>query len=116
MATNFRISVHKSAENLDLKLMGDFDGTSAYELLHALARYGHHTSKIYIDTSSLKEINTFGFQVFQDNLDLLKGERLDLVFAGEHASALAPEKPIPLYLTVSTAINPGLETPSITVE
>ena len=105
MATNFRISVHKNAENLDLKLMGDFDGTSAYELLHALAKCGHHTSRIYIDTSSLKEINPFGLQVFQDNLALLKGGHLELVFAGEHASELAPEKPMPLYLTVSTAVD-----------
>jgi anti-anti-sigma regulatory factor len=105
MATNFRISVHKNAEHLDLKLMGDFDGTSAYELLHALAKCGLGTSRIYIDTSSLKEVNPFGLQVFQDNLDLLKGEHLELVFAGEHASELAPEKPMPLYLTVSTAVD-----------
>jgi anti-anti-sigma regulatory factor len=105
MARNFRIFVHRNSENVHLKLIGDFDGTSAYELLHALARYGHHTSRIYIDTSSLKEMNPFGLQVFQDNLDLLKGGHLELVFAGEHASGLAPEKPIPLYLTVSTAVD-----------
>jgi anti-anti-sigma regulatory factor len=108
MATNFRISVHKNAEDLDLKLMGVFDGTSAYELLHTLAKCGHHTSRIYIDTSCLKEINPFGLQVLQDNLDLLKGVHLELVFVGVHALELAPEKPIPLYLTVSTAVDTGL--------
>jgi anti-anti-sigma regulatory factor len=108
MATNFRISVHKNAEDIDLKLIGVFDGTSAYELLHALATYGHHTSRIYIDTSCLKETNPFGLQVFQDNLDLLKDAHLELIFVGEHASELAPEKPIPLYLTVSTAVDTGL--------
>ena len=105
MARNFRISVHRKSENVHLKLIGDFDGASAYELLHALARYGHHASRIYIDTSSLKEMNPFGLQVFQDNLDLLKGGHLELVFAGGHASELAPEKPIPLYPTVSTAVD-----------
>ena len=116
MATNFRISVHKNAEYLDLKLMGNFDGTSAHELLHALANCGVDTSRIYIDTSYLKEIYRFGLQVFHDNLYLLKGKELDLVFAGEYACELAPEEPIPLYLTVSTATNPGLETPSITAD
>jgi anti-anti-sigma regulatory factor len=108
MATNFRISVHKNAEDIDLKIIGVFDGTSAYELLHALATYGHHTSRIYIDTSCLKEANPFGLQVFQDNLDLLKGAHLELIFVGEHAPELAPEKPIPLYLTVSTAVDISL--------
>jgi anti-anti-sigma regulatory factor len=116
MATNFRISVHKNAEHIDLKLIGVFDGTSAYELLHTLAKCSHHTSRIYIDTGCLKEINPFGLQVFQDNLDLLKGAPLELIFAGEYACELAPEEPIPLYLKVSTAINPGLETPSITAD
>jgi anti-anti-sigma regulatory factor len=108
MAKNFRISVHKNAEGLDLKLIGVFDGTSAYELLHALATYGHHTSRIYIDTSCLKEINPFGLQVFQDNLDLLKDAHLELIFVGEHALELAPEEPIPVYLTVSKAVDLGL--------
>jgi anti-anti-sigma regulatory factor len=108
MAKNFRISVHKNAEGLDLKLIGVFDGTSAYELLHALATYGHHTSRIYIDTSCLKEINPFGLQVFQDNLDLLKDAHLELIFVGEHALELAPEEPIPVHLTVSKAVDLGL--------
>ena len=108
MATNFRISVHKNAEDLDLKLIGAFDGTSAYKLLHALAKYGPHTSRIFIDTSCLKEINPFGLQVFRDNLDLLKGAHLELIFVGEHALELAPEEPIPVYLTVSTAVDTGL--------
>jgi anti-anti-sigma regulatory factor len=108
MATNFRISVHKNAEGIDLKLIGVFDGTSAYELLHALATYGHHSSRIYIDTSCLKEINPFGRQVFQNNLDLLKGAQLELIFVGEHALKLVPEEPIPVYLTVSKAVDTAL--------
>jgi len=40
MANNFRISVHRSSENLHLKLMGNFDGISAHELLNVLKRCG----------------------------------------------------------------------------
>ena len=36
MAENFRVVVYQRCENLHLGLEGDFDGTSAYELLNAL--------------------------------------------------------------------------------
>ena len=36
MASNFKISVHRNSDSLDLKLMGDFDGTSACELLNVM--------------------------------------------------------------------------------
>jgi len=36
MAANFRISVHRSSDSLHMKLMGDFDGSSAWELLNVL--------------------------------------------------------------------------------
>jgi hypothetical protein len=34
MAANFKIFVHKNSENLHLKLIGDFGGNSACELLN----------------------------------------------------------------------------------
>ena len=40
MASNFTISVHRNSDQLDLRLMGDFDGTSACELLNALEKNG----------------------------------------------------------------------------
>jgi hypothetical protein len=36
MASNFRIYCHQNKDNLHLKLMGDFDGSSAYELINTL--------------------------------------------------------------------------------
>jgi len=39
MALNFKIICHKNSENLHLKLMGDFDGSSAYELINTLKKY-----------------------------------------------------------------------------
>lgn len=64
MANNFRISVHRSSENLHLKLMGNFDGTSAHELLNLLKRYGNRTSRVSIYTISLRNIDRFGVNVF----------------------------------------------------
>jgi hypothetical protein len=38
MAENFQILVRRNSENLHLKLMGDFDGISAYELIDTLKK------------------------------------------------------------------------------
>ena len=38
MAANFRILVHKNNKIIHLKLSGDFDGTSAYELINLLKK------------------------------------------------------------------------------
>lgn len=102
MAARFRISIHRNSENLHLKLMGDFDGTSAHELLNVLKRYSTRTARIFIHTSCLRGIHPFGLSVFHNNLNVLKGKSVELVFTGEHASRLAPEKTIPSGLTIST--------------
>ena len=102
MATNFRISVHRNSENLHLKLMGDFDGISAHELLELLKRYSNRTLKVFIHTSCLGNIHHFGLNVFHNHLDVLKGKSLELVFTGENASQLTPEKPMLFDLIIST--------------
>jgi anti-anti-sigma regulatory factor len=94
MARNFKISVHRNGERLHLKLRGDFDGTSAHELLSALNKHTNHaTARVFIHTSSLSMIHPFGLDVFHGNLSSIKGKSLDLVFTGESASRLAPQEP-----------------------
>ena len=101
MATNFRITVHRNGKNLHLKLTGDFDGTSAHELLNVLKRYSTRTARIFIHTSGLRNVHPFGLNVFHNNLGALKERSLTLVFTGEHASQLTPEKTILPGLTIS---------------
>ncbi|NVM25491.1 MAG: hypothetical protein HWN70_06195 [Desulfobacterales bacterium] len=109
MAINFKISVHRNSENLHVKLMGDFDGISAHELLDILKRYSNRTSRVFIHTSCLETINPFGLNVFHNHLDVLKGRSLELLFTGENASQLAPEKPrlFDLIITVPPVANSG---------
>jgi anti-anti-sigma regulatory factor len=102
MATNFRIAVHRNDENLHLKLTGDFDGNSAYELLEAIRTHSKQASRIFIHTSSLKAIEPFGLDVFHTHFDLLKGKSMELVFTGENAAALAPDQPSAFDLSIST--------------
>lgn len=65
MASNFRIIRHQNSENLHLKLIGDFDGTSADELVNALDTSKGVQGKIFIHTSSLKSMNPFGAELFK---------------------------------------------------
>jgi len=98
----FEISVHRNDENIHLKLAGDFDGISAYELLDVLKRYCSRSSRVFIHTSCLRSIHPFGQNVFHANLPLLKGHSTELVFTGDNAAQLAPERPVLFDLTIST--------------
>ena len=102
MAKNFKISTHRNDENLHLKLIGDFDGTSAFELLNVLKGKSDRTSRVFIHTSGLRNIYPFALNVFHNNLNVLKGKCVELVFTGENACRLAPEEPMPFDLAIST--------------
>jgi anti-anti-sigma regulatory factor len=90
MATNFRISTHRNGEELHLKLVGDFDGTSAHELLDVLKKRADHASRVFIHTGSLRNIHPFGLNVFHANLDVLKGRSVRFEFTGENARQFEP--------------------------
>lgn len=92
MAANFRICVHRNSENLHLKLMGDFDGSSACELLNMLEKSASGVYRIIIHTGCLKHIHPFGRDTFQENLRRLKNDTAPILFTGENASQIAPEE------------------------
>ena len=89
MASNFKILSHRNSDNLHLKLIGDFDGTSAHQLLNLLIKNSLAASKIFIHTDCVRSIVPFGRSVFRNNLNQLKGKPARLVFTGERASELA---------------------------
>jgi hypothetical protein len=93
MAVNFRITIRQNSENLHLTLDGDFDGSSAYELLGALERRCRFVSRAFINTNGLRRVTPFGVSTFQNNLYALRDDRcMRLEFTGDHAKELAPEK------------------------
>jgi len=94
MAQNFRVVVHQNSENLHLRLEGDFDGSSAHELLNTLEERCRFASRAFIHTNGLKQVDPFGLSVFHANLAGLKGGKKcrPLHFTGEHAGELAPEE------------------------
>jgi len=89
MASNFRIYCHQNKDNLHLKLMGDFDGSSAYELINTLKKYRCITGKVFIHTCSLSSVHSFGLDVFQKNYTIKKLSRI-LTFTGGYGNRMAP--------------------------
>jgi anti-anti-sigma regulatory factor len=91
MASNFKISAHRNDNNLHLKLAGDFDGTSAHQLLKILEKNRRGITRVFIHTSSLKQIHPFGRDVFHKSFDAMSGQHISLLFTGDSAVQLAPE-------------------------
>ncbi len=91
MASNFKILVHRNSDNLHLKLLGDFDGSSAHQLLNALKKHCVGAFSVFIHTSGLKNIYPFGREMFQKNLHSLNNHFFgNLIFTGEDARKIAP--------------------------
>jgi anti-anti-sigma regulatory factor len=88
MASNFQIITHRKKENLHMKLMGDFDGSSAMELLSVIKKTCLSATKVFIDTSHLNHIEPFGLDVLRHNLGFLKKGTNKFVFAGKNVTVL----------------------------
>jgi anti-anti-sigma regulatory factor len=90
MASNFGIAIDKNSDGVGLKLEGDFDATSAYELTFAIKKLPENTGKISIHTNGLKNIYPFGLEVFHKFMNSLNGQSTKIVFTGNNASQLSP--------------------------
>ena len=90
MASNFRIFLHQNSDNLHLKLSGDFDGSSAHQLINTLKNHYGNARNIYIHTNSLSSAHPFGLDVFKKNCTI-DNLTHSLTFTGDHGSALAPK-------------------------
>ena len=90
MAANFKIGIYRNNGSLYLKLSGDFDGTSAHELLNVLKNYSRHPSSIFIDTDLLICVNSFGREIFRKNIDMIGKLSTKFIFTGENASQFYP--------------------------
>lgn len=90
MAGNFNISVTKTGDGVRLKLNGDFDGSSACELMNLLYEgdlFG--SSKILVDTDSVKNVYPFGLNILHSRLNQIKLMKVPLVFTGKMSGRFA---------------------------
>lgn len=88
MASNFKIGSYKTRDGFGLKLAGDFDATSAFELIYAVKTLPEKNEKIYICTDGLKLIHPFGIDVLRRFIHPLNSESTRIVFKGKNTSKL----------------------------
>jgi hypothetical protein len=89
MAMNFKIIQLKSKNSIHLALDGDFDGSSAHELINTLKSCRRDAGKVVIDTSGLTSVHPFGQTVLYQNLSGLYGRCDNVVFSGDHRRQLS---------------------------
>jgi hypothetical protein len=89
MASNFKIFIHRNDDNLHFRLMGEFDGSSAFELINALKTHYGEAENVVINTCGLSSINPFGCVVFQKNCPI-NNLSYGLTFTGKYGEILAP--------------------------
>ena len=65
-----------------LQLFGDFDASSACELINVLDKSVKKSSKVAIDTDRLRTINAFGLDVFLPTMSRLNSTRADIQVTG----------------------------------
>ncbi len=82
MAHNFKIFTNRTDDVLYIGMRGDFDGSSAFELLNALKKNVNNIKRILIDTNNLQKIYPFGKEVFNYNLSKLQDYRTCIQFIG----------------------------------
>lgn len=69
-----------------MQLYGDFDGTSAHELVNFLHKCGGSYRQVAIDTEGLRTINAFGLNVFINKVKRLRRICIQLTFTGRFKS------------------------------
>jgi anti-anti-sigma regulatory factor len=82
MAQNFDISVEKTGYGFSLKLRGEFDATSAYELVYTIKKLADKGMRVNVNTSELKKIDPFGLEVFNKAIRFGGRNPARIVFEG----------------------------------
>lgn len=91
MASNFQVFCDTNDTGTVMKLFGDFDATSAYELIELIKKRSDGASKVLLQTDGLKNIYPFGLHIFHHSLKIMNGQSARIVFTGHQACKLSPE-------------------------
>lgn len=88
MASNFKISCHQRTDNLYINLAGDFDGSSAFELVNILNEHHGKVRNVIIQTDRLVSVHPFGLNVFKNNFPMNRSFQR-LTFTGKYRNTLS---------------------------
>jgi hypothetical protein len=84
MANNFKLLSKNIRNRIRLQLYGEFDGSSACELINILKENRNNSNQIFIDTNNLDTVHPFGMDVFRNNLNALKINVNNIIITGKH--------------------------------
>lgn len=88
MANNFKFLSRSIRDRIRLKLYGDFDASSAWELINFLEHFRNGSNEIFIDTNNLDTIHPFGLDVFIKNLKALDININNIIITGKNRFSL----------------------------
>ena len=91
MSSNFNYFSYRIGGSLHIQLFGDFDGSSACELINAIGDYGADFFQIFIDTNDLQTIYPFGRKVFQKRFSAISKKACNIIFIGKHKNNIDPQ-------------------------
>lgn len=92
MSCNFKIDTHQKLDTVYIRLLGDFDGDSAYKLINNIKTCSKAAKKVFIHTDGLKDIHPFGKAVFRNNFHEVNKQSIRFIFMGKNGKSLAPWK------------------------
>ena len=88
MANNFKFKTDSVTDRIQLKLYGDFDGSSACELINFLKAFRNASNQISIDTNNLNTLHPFGLEVFKNKLGNIGINKKNISIFGKHQFGL----------------------------
>jgi len=91
MGVNFQMSLKRNKGNLHVNPKGNFDGSSACELVNLLHEQFDGKGCVFINTENFHEICPFGCSTFQCRLNQNRVPADRLFFRGKNGFKLAPE-------------------------
>lgn len=92
MAKNFRVYKKESGnQSLAFQLFGDFDASSACELINLIDEHTNKINKMAIDTDGLKTINAFGLAVFFPRMSRLNNRGAEIEVTGRFREVFLEE-------------------------
>ena len=82
MAPNFEIQKFRTSDMLHMELLGDFDGSSAVELINTLKEHRIGVDTICVNARGLRKIYAFGREVIQKNIAGIQALEPYILFIG----------------------------------
>jgi hypothetical protein len=84
MVPKFEMSSHRADGILHLQLAGEFDGSSACELVNKIKEDCFGASRVLVDTTGIQSVHPFGIIVLRNSLGQVTRRLIGLTFTGKH--------------------------------